>query len=84
MEDDLVYEEAIENAITVVKNDFYLMGIKKLENKKIAYVKFGDADNVPFLNELNKYAEVTQVNGKDITTLKEKLKEYNLSYHRAS
>lgn len=78
LEDDLVYEEAIENAITVVKNDFYLMGIKKLENKKIAYVKFGDADNAPFINTLNKYAKVTQVNGKDIATLKQKLKEYNL------
>ncbi|TMM53808.1 beta-N-acetylglucosaminidase [Maribacter algarum] len=76
--DDLVYEEAIENAITVVKNAYYLMGIKKLENKKIAYVKFGDADNAPFLSELNKYANVTQVNGKDIGTLKKKLKEYNL------
>ncbi|MFK7812432.1 MAG: glycoside hydrolase family 3 N-terminal domain-containing protein [Maribacter sp.] len=77
-EDDLVYEEAIENAITVVKNDYYLMGIKKLENKKIAYVKFGDANSSLFLTELNKYANVTQVNGKDITTLKSKLKDYNL------
>lgn len=76
--DDLVYEEAIENAITVVKNDFYLMGLKRLENKNIAYVKFGDANSTPFVNELNKYAKVTQVNGKDIATLKEKLKDYNL------
>ena len=78
VEDDLVYEEAIENAITVVKNKFYLMGVKKLENKKIAYVKFGDAPNEPFITELNKYANVDQVNGKDIATLKKKLKDYNL------
>ncbi|MRX63779.1 glycoside hydrolase family 3 N-terminal domain-containing protein [Maribacter luteus] len=78
LENDLIYEEAIENAITVVKNKFYLLGIKKLENKKIAYVKFGDADSKPFLDELNKYAKVTQVNGKDLATLKEKLKDYNL------
>ncbi|MBU2945639.1 glycoside hydrolase family 3 N-terminal domain-containing protein [Zobellia uliginosa] len=76
--DDLVYEEAIENALTVVKNNFYLMGIKRIENKKIAYVKFGDADSDPFVDELNKYASVTQVNGSDITTLKDKLKDYNL------
>jgi len=63
-QNDLIYEEAIENAITVVKNKFYLMGIKKLENKKIAYVKFGDDDSQPFINELNKYAKVTQVNGR--------------------
>ncbi len=78
MSDDLIYEEAIENAITVVKNDFYLLGIKRLENKKIAYVKFGDANSTPFISELNKYATVTQVNGKDIATLKGKLKDYNL------
>jgi len=78
LDDDLVYEEAIENAITVVKNDFYLMGIKKLENKKIAYVKFGDANSDPFIKELNKYAKVTQINGKDIGALKKKLSDYNL------
>ena len=87
LQDDLVYEEAIENAITVVKNNFYLMGIKKLENKKIAYVKFGDAPNGPFIKELNKYAKVTQVNGKDIATLKKKLADYNLiiiGHHRSN
>ena len=78
LQSDLVYEEAIENAITVVKNKFYLLGIKKLENKKIAYVKFGDADNKPFIDELNKYTKVTQINAKDLPTLKEKLKAYNL------
>lgn len=87
LEDDLVYEEAIENAITVVKNNFYLMGIKKLENKKIAYVKFGDANSDAFINELNKYADVTQVNGKDVATLKQKLAAYNLiiiGFHKSN
>ncbi len=78
LEDDLVYERAIENAITVVKNNFYLMGIKKLHNKKIAYVKFGDDNSGPFLEELNKYAKVTQINGKDMATLKRKLADFNL------
>ena len=78
LEDDLVYEEAIENAITVVKNNFDLLGIKNLQNKKIAYVKFGDAPSDPFIEELNKYAEVTQVNGSDIQDLKSKLSKYNL------
>lgn len=78
LEDDVLYEEAIENAITVIKNNVSLLAIKKLENKKIAYVKFGDDDSDPFLEELNKYAEVTQINGKDITSLKNKLKDFNL------
>ncbi len=78
MDHDLVYESAIESAITVVKNDFSLLAIKKLQNKKIAYVKFGEADNNPFLEELNEYAKVTQINGADIGTLKEKLADFNL------
>lgn len=78
LENDLVYAEAIENAITVVKNDFTLLPIKKLENKKIAYVKFGDAKGEAFVEELNKYASVTQIKGKDIATLKRKLSKFNL------
>jgi beta-glucosidase-like glycosyl hydrolase/CubicO group peptidase (beta-lactamase class C family) len=78
LEDDLLYEETIEHAITVVKNDFSLLPIKKLQNKKIAYVKFGDDNSAPFLEEMNKYAVVTQINGSDISTLKSKLAEYNL------
>ena len=87
VEDDLVYEKAIENALTVIKNRVNIMGIKKLENKKIAYVKFGDADSDAFLKTLNLYADVTQVNGKDIATLKEKLVDFNLviiGYHKSN
>lgn len=85
--DDLVYEDAIENALTVLKNNYYLMGIKNLELKKIAYVKFGDSDSDTFLETLNKYAVVTQINGKDVATLKENLKDYNLviiGYHKSN
>jgi len=77
-EDELLYQQAIESAITVVKNKVNLVGIKKLENKKIAYVKFGDDDYEPFLNTLKKYADVTMVSGKDIVGLKQKLSAYNL------
>jgi len=41
-------------------------------------VKFGDADNTAFLRSLKKYAQVTQINGKDIATLKQKLADFNL------
>ncbi|MGI9548002.1 MAG: glycoside hydrolase family 3 protein, partial [Flavobacteriaceae bacterium] len=75
---NVVYERAIEQALTVVKNEFNLIGIKNLENKKIAYVKMGDADSDPFLESLNRYANVTQVAARDISTLKRKLSEFNL------
>jgi beta-glucosidase-like glycosyl hydrolase/CubicO group peptidase (beta-lactamase class C family) len=78
LEDDLIYEEAIEGAITVVKNKLDLLGIKNLNNKKIAYVKFGDAPNSQFVDELNKYTKVTQINASDINSLTKKLSDYNL------
>lgn len=78
VENDMVYERAIEEAITVLKNDFDLLPLKNLENKKIAYVKMGEADSDTFLNTLNKYAEVTQVAARDINTLKRKLSEFNM------
>lgn len=78
LENNVVYEQAIEHALTVVKNKFDLLGIKNLENKKIAYVKMGDSDSEPFLQSLNRYAEVTQVSARDISTLKRKLSEFNL------
>ena len=77
-ENDVVYERAIGEAITVLKNDFDLLPVKNLENKKIAYVKMGEAPSDIFLNTLNKYTEVTQVAARDINTLKRKLSEFNL------
>ncbi|WP_350287908.1 glycoside hydrolase family 3 N-terminal domain-containing protein [uncultured Croceitalea sp.] len=77
VQDDLVYEKAMENAITVVKNRFSLVPIRKLEKKKIAYVKFGDDDNEHFLKALKKYGEVTVVGAKNIAGYKEQLKDFN-------
>ncbi|TVZ13824.1 glycoside hydrolase family 3 N-terminal domain-containing protein [Maribacter sp. MAR_2009_72] len=78
LENDIIYEEAIENAITVVKNNMNLVAIKNLDNKKIAYVKSGDAENDAFLKALQKFTEVTVVEANDINQLKIKLKEFNL------
>ncbi|MDC6352755.1 glycoside hydrolase family 3 N-terminal domain-containing protein [Zeaxanthinibacter sp. PT1] len=75
---DLLYAEAMENAITVLQNRVDILPIKRLENKKIAYVKLGDADSDPFLETMQNYTDVIQVNGKDIATITEKLREYNL------
>ena len=87
IENDIIYEEAIENAITVVKNKFDLAPIKNLDNKKIAYVKFGDDDSTPFFNTLNKYAKVTQIKAKDVAGYREQLKDYNLviiGFHKSN
>mgnify|MGYP001942508155 CR=1 FL=1 len=76
--DTLLYEKAISEAITVLKNEEAVVPIQNLEEKKIAYVHFGDANGAPFLDRLNQYAKVTPINGKDLASLKQNLKGYNL------
>lgn len=78
VQDTLTYERAIENALTVVKNSFSLLPIKRLENKKIAYVQFGDANGDVFLEALKKYTEVTKISAENIAAYKQKLKDFNL------
>ncbi len=78
IENDVVYEEAIENAITVVKNNFSLLPIKKLENKKIAYVNFGDDSGDTFFRALNQYAKVTKISAKDAAGYRTQLSDFNL------
>ena len=78
IENDVIYEEAIEGAITVAKNNFALMPIKKLDNKKVAYVHFGDDSGAPFLKTLNKYYKVTHIQAKDISKYKKELANFNL------
>ncbi|MCR9228305.1 MAG: serine hydrolase [Flavobacteriaceae bacterium] len=78
LENDVIYEQAIEAAITVAKNNFSLMPIKKLDNKKIAYVHFGDDSGTTFHESLNKYYKVTHIQAKDIAQYKKELANYNL------
>ncbi|MDC6366884.1 MULTISPECIES: glycoside hydrolase family 3 N-terminal domain-containing protein [Flavobacteriaceae] len=78
IENNIIYEEAIENAITAVKNNFSLLPIKKLENKKIAYVQFGDDTGATFFNTLNRYAKVTQISAKDAAGYRNGLANFNL------
>ena len=77
-ESELLGERAMEQAITVLKNRADLIGIKNLDNKKIAYVKFGTEDHRPFLDHLRNYANIDEVTANDIGTLNRKLKDYNL------
>ena len=77
-EDDLLYERAMEGAITVLKNKVSILGIRKLENKKIAYVKLGDAPHEPFLERLRLYTEVDEVEATDVSSLTQALQAYNL------
>ncbi len=48
LKDDLLYEELMENAVTIAKNKNELLPLRNLETKNIAYIKMGDDDGSVF------------------------------------
>lgn len=85
--DDALYEEAMENALTVLKNDKAILPIKDLQKKKIAYVNFGDDSGATFLNQLRAYAPVDWVKESSLDDYVQKLKNYNyviIGFHRSN
>src|SRR5690606_1703479 len=77
LEDDLLYEKLMENAITVVRNQKDILPLRNLETKKIAYVKMGDDDGSDFLKELRKYTKVHEISAVKLDSLLSQLKNYN-------
>jgi len=87
LKDDVLYEELLENAITVIKNEANILPLLRLETKKIAYVKLGDADGSVFLNELKKYTKVHEVKADKLDGLINKLNNYNIvivGFHKSN
>ena len=88
---NLVSNEALqyqlyENAITVLKNTDAILPIKNLDKQKIAYVKIGDDNNDKYVSTLQKYADVTVVDDKNIDSLQVKLSSYTtviIGYHKS-
>ncbi|MEY8870137.1 glycoside hydrolase family 3 N-terminal domain-containing protein [Meridianimaribacter flavus] len=77
LKDDLLYENLMENAITVVRNKEDILPLRKLDEKKIAYVSFGDDNGTPFYEELKKYTKVHHVKAEKLDELLTKLQNYN-------
>ncbi|WP_142785955.1 glycoside hydrolase family 3 N-terminal domain-containing protein [Changchengzhania lutea] len=77
IEDDVLYEELIENALTITKNDKKLLPFQQLEKKSIAYVALGDDSGAVFFSELKKYGKVHKITSKTLEDLKNKLQPYN-------
>ncbi|MDO5980310.1 glycoside hydrolase family 3 N-terminal domain-containing protein [Flavivirga spongiicola] len=87
LEDDILYEELIENALTIVKNDKHFMPLRQLETKTIAYVNMGDDSGSAFFNELKKYAKVHHIEAEKLDGLIKKLQVYNtviVGLHRSN
>lgn len=77
LDDYVLREEVVENAITVVQNKYGILPVKNLEKKKIAYVKFGDDSGAAFLQSMQKYTQVDQVSADNLADLIKKLEPYN-------
>lgn len=64
-ENDAVYQLALENAITLLKNDLGTLPINDIEHEKIGYISLGDASGEEFYKTLNTYAEVHKIENTD-------------------
>ncbi|MBJ7882440.1 glycoside hydrolase family 3 N-terminal domain-containing protein [Gelidibacter salicanalis] len=88
LKDDLLYEQLMENAITVVRNQKQILPLRHLETKKIAYVEMGDAvDNSAYLEELRKYTKVHNIKADKLDELLTKLQNYNtviVGFHKSN
>ncbi|OZV68731.1 glycoside hydrolase family 3 N-terminal domain-containing protein [Winogradskyella aurantia] len=87
LEDDILYEELIESALTVVKNEKSLLPLRNLETKNIAYVSLGEDDGSLFFNELKKYTKVHQIKADRLDGLISKLQNYNtviIGFHKSN
>jgi len=85
--DDVLYERAIANALTVVKNKESLLPISNLQNTKIGYVNFGDDSGETFLKYLNKYTRVDWVKASSLDEYVTKLKDYDyvvIGFHKSN
>ena len=87
LKDDALYEELMENAITVVKNTNDILPLRDLETKKIAYVSLGDDDGSAFLDELKKYTKVHEITADKLDGVITKLHNYNtvvIGFHKSN
>lgn len=73
VQDTTLYQRVMEEAITVVQNEKESLPFKNLDNKKIAYVAFGDDDGSAFLEGLKNYTNITLVKGKSLSDYHNKL-----------
>ncbi len=87
LKDDILYEELIENALTVLQNKRGVLPVRDLENKSIAYVKLGDDSGDAFFNELKKYTKIHQIQADNLDDLIGRLQTYNtviIGFHKSN
>ncbi len=86
LQDSILMEKLVENSITLIKNNKSIIPVQDIEEKKIAYVNFGNADGSDFLAQLRKYGHVDWVSAARLPELMQKLEAYNyviLGFHKS-
>lgn len=86
-EDDALYAELMENAITLIKNNKAVLPIKELKGNKIAYVPMGDDKGDDFYKTLNKYTQVDKVTGNRLDDVLAQLEKYDqviIGFHKSN
>jgi len=87
IQDDVLYEQLMQNALTLVKNSKSNVPLRDLELRRIAYVALGDDKGDTFLETLQNYAEITQVKSENLDELIQKLKQFNtvvIGFHKSN
>lgn len=74
--DTLLYQNVMEEAITLVKNTDNAIPFTQLEAKRFAYIAMGDAKGNEFYTTLRKYAEVNQVDKNSLAEYQQELTHY--------
>ena len=87
IEDDVLYGQLMEEAITVLNNKNDILPLRQLETKKIAYLALGDDNGSVFFDELKKYTKIHKVNAENLADIKSKLNNYNtviIGFHKSN
>ncbi|GLB50215.1 glycoside hydrolase family 3 N-terminal domain-containing protein [Neptunitalea lumnitzerae] len=85
--DTLLYQKVMEEALTIVKNEKDLLPLRNLDKRKIAYVGLGDDSGETFVKSLQLYAPIDTISTERLDKMKEKLKPYNtviIGLHRSN
>lgn len=86
-ENEFLTEELMENAITLIENNQAIVPLRDLNQKKIAYVSFGDDKGKAFFDMLNKYSKVDKVEADRLHDLIQKLESYDeviIGFHKSN
>jgi beta-glucosidase-like glycosyl hydrolase len=80
-----LYDEAIKNAITLVKNEGQLVPMKNNTPEKIGFLKLGDDSAELFLESLKLKGDITDISNLSAKKLSVELSKYDriiIGYHR--